>query len=147
MVEQQVVRALLDHQHDPARARPGAGLVLQLVQPQPRLDRWPSRWALQIRPGQPIESAVVTQPGDIGRAARLQPGEQPLLGEAGVHAHRRNLAHRAFQAVNEVEDEVERAFGGVRVAGPQPGIQQVTRLRRAGDYRVIHTLVVVPVPG
>ena len=100
-----------------------------------------------MRPGQPIESAVVAQPGDIGRAARLQPGEQPLLGEAGVQAHRCNLADRAFQAVDKVEDEIERALGGVRVAGPQPGIEQVARLRRAGDDRVVHALVIVPVPG
>src|SRR3954447_3388990 len=80
VVEQQVVRALLDHQHDPARARPGTSLVLHLMKPQPRLGRWPPRRALEMRPGKTMESAVVAQRGDIGRAL---PPSIPAGGGSG----------------------------------------------------------------
>ena len=100
-----------------------------------------------MRAGHAVEHPVVADPGDVGCAAGLEAGQQPLLGEAGVHAEHGDLAHRAFEPIDQVEDKVECALGGVRVAGAQPGIEHVAGLRRAGDDRMVHALLVVAVPG
>jgi hypothetical protein len=106
------------------------------VAPQP--GRRPPGRAAQVRRRQALQGPVVAQPGDVRRAARLQPGEQRLVREARVQADQGDLAQACLDPVDQVEDEGERALGGVRVARAQPGIEQVAGLRRAGDQGMVH---------
>ena len=48
-MQQQIIGALLHHQPHAPWCRPGAGLVLQIVAPFPRLLGRPAAWPLQVR--------------------------------------------------------------------------------------------------
>src|SRR4051795_4538006 len=100
-------RAMGSIRSEPAKPPAIWGMSVHLMTPYPRLCRRPAGWALEMRGGHAVEHPVVADPGHIGRAARFEAGQQPLLGEAGVHAEHGDLAHRSLKPIDQVEDKVE----------------------------------------
>ncbi len=66
---------------------------------------------------------------------------------ASITAERQRSLIPAYDPIDEIEDELQSAFGGVGVALPEPGIEDVAGLGDAGHQGMIHTLMVVAVPG
>lgn len=117
------------------------------MEPQAWLDRRATAWAFQEGSGGAIEGGVVAQARDPGDHTILQTCEDALFGEAGVEADHGDPAQGLLRPIDEVEDEVQGSGGGVGIAGPQAGVEEISGLGDGGDDRVVHALVIVPIPG
>jgi hypothetical protein len=106
----------------------------------------PARRALHVRRRETVARGVGPQARDVVDPARLQPGEQPGGGKAGVDADHRHLAQAGLRAVDHVEDDLERALGGADIAGAQAGVEHVAGFGHGGDEGRVDPAPIVAVP-
>ena len=145
VVQIQLARALEDHEHDASGSRPGAGLVLHLVEPRARLCGTPADGTAQVRLSHPVERLVVPYAGQIRCSADLERCKEVFFGEARIDADGCHLAKPGLGSIEQRLDELERAGSGVRVAVAQLHVEQVAAFCDGGDQRMEDARVVVPV--
>lgn len=86
VVQEQLARSLLHHQHDAAGTGPGRGLAAHLVEPGAWLCGRSPDGSHEVGLGHAIQHRVVADAGHVRAPPLLQRGEELVLGEARIEA-------------------------------------------------------------